>query len=101
MAILAEALPKEVDPKPWLVEAVQDQTLIQPTLYFSFYLLEALRKTGNRQLFLPLLAPWRRLVEMGYTTFPEVPSPSSRSECHGWSCAPVYALLQGDLLEKN
>ncbi|MGN0892743.1 MAG: hypothetical protein ACI4Q0_05655 [Oligosphaeraceae bacterium] len=101
VAILAEALPKEVDPKPWLVEAVQDQTLIQPTLYFSFYLLEALRKTGNRQLFLPLLAPWRRLVEMGYTTFPEVPSPSSRSECHGWSCAPVYALLQGDLLEKN
>ena len=69
-----------------------DATLTQSTYYFSFYLLEALRKAGLGDRYVEQLAPWRGMLAMGLTTVPETPEPT-RSDSHAWSAHPNYGLL--------
>ncbi len=72
----------------------------QCSLYFQFYVLEALRKLGDRDGMYQALRPWRESIRRnpGITTFPEVPDPASnRSACHAWSAGPVYEILVAKL----
>jgi len=63
------------------------------TYYHIFYIVEALAKVGRLEnLWVKWLAPWRKALELGLTTWPESPEPT-RSDCHAWSAWPTYAFL--------
>ncbi len=94
LAILADAVPAER--LPAIVSALtEDKMLTQGTLYFNFYVLEALKKCGCAEMFSAMLQPWINCIEAGDTTFPESPAPNSRSRCHAWSASPVYEFITG------
>lgn len=71
---------------------IEDSTLIQPTMYFRFYLARALKKSGMASQYLETLGLWRQMLENGLTTFAENPDPT-RSDCHAWSASPNYDFL--------
>ena len=72
----------------WPVAAIPSATF-----YFRFYLARALEAAGRGDAYLGLLAPWRDLLALGLTTWPEHPDPS-RSDCHAWSAHPALDLLR-------
>lgn len=91
-AILAGAAAPEW--RDALAEAVlNDERLAPCSLYFAFYLLELMRRLDNRSGFRRLLTRWETLLDHGFTTFPECPWLSTRSDCHAWSAGPFYQLL--------
>ena len=94
MAVLSDAVEPSKQ-KDFLAQAVSDNSLTQCSLYFGFYVLEALKKCGDAENFIKRLEPWRKMLEMGFTTFPEVPHDRTRSECHAWSSGPVYQFITG------
>jgi len=59
--------------------------------YFSFFLFEALAKTGMEDEFLHHLDFWHKFLERGHTTYGETGFAShDRSDCHAWSAHPAY-----------
>jgi hypothetical protein len=68
---------------------VEERTEAKCTIYFSFYLLEALARAGEANAFFSKLAFWRRLPSMGFKALPEAPDPC-RSDCHGWGAHPLF-----------
>ncbi len=97
MAILTGALPG--DEMPGLFERIlTDSSLIQTSLYYKFYQMRALAEAGLGNNYLELLKPWKDMIELGLSTFPETEPGSksmvsSRSDCHAWSASPSYDLL--------
>jgi len=69
-----------------------EQDLIQTTLYFKFYLFEALKKTGMGNEVIGLMEDWQVFIDYGFTTFPEH-GIGSRSDCHAWAAHPIYAFM--------
>ena len=63
------------------------------TYYFRFYLARAIEHAGLGDRYLDLLGPWRTMVSLGLTTWPEQPEPT-RSDSHAWSAHPNYDLLR-------
>jgi len=57
-----------------------------------FYLARALSHAGMGDQYLQLLAPWKRMVGLGLTTWAESPEPT-RSDSHAWSAHPNYDFL--------
>lgn len=92
LAVLFGAVPEDKC-SDFLREICADKRLQPMTLYFSFYLLAALKKYGTPEELRQHYAPWIAMLEVGSTTFPERPG-KARSECHAWSCAPICFLLQ-------
>jgi hypothetical protein len=64
------------------------------SVYFRFYLARALERLGEGERYLPELEPWREMLDVGLSTFAEIPSASTRSDCHAWSAHPNYDLLR-------
>jgi alpha-L-rhamnosidase len=64
------------------------------SVYFRFYLSRALEALGEGERYLPELEPWREMLEVGLSTFAEIPSAGTRSDCHAWSAHPNYDLLR-------
>ncbi len=100
LAVLADAVPPEG--KEGVHQALlQDREgLSVCSLYFQFYVLDALRKLGDKEGMKMAMAPWRECLERfpWLTTFPEIPDATkARSMCHAWSAAPVYFLLKCSL----
>ncbi len=89
--MLTDALPEAQQPG-LLLKIMADKSITQTTLYFRFYLLEALEKHGMGKEFNAQLDDWRAMLDMGLTTFAENPEPT-RSDCHAWSAAPNYQFL--------
>ncbi len=76
-----------------LMEAIlTDDSLIQATFYFRFYLFQALYQTGMGDRYLEQLEPWHDMLALGLSTFAEKPDPT-RSDCHAWSSSPNYDFL--------
>jgi hypothetical protein len=71
---------------------LSDENLIQTTLYFKFYLIQAMKEAGLTDDYLNNLIPWKDMINMGLTTFAETSEPT-RSDCHAWSASPNYYLL--------
>ena len=71
---------------------LNDNSLIQATFYFKFYLTQALKKVGMGERYYGTLQPWRDMINMGLTTFAEKEEPT-RSDCHAWSASPNYDFL--------
>ncbi|MGA7719803.1 MAG: alpha-L-rhamnosidase C-terminal domain-containing protein [Ignavibacteriaceae bacterium] len=92
MAIIVGMFDK--DTADSVMQRIFNQTdLTQCTYYYRFYLNRALEKTGMADQYLLTLGPWKKMLEMGLTTFAEQPEPT-RSDCHGWSASPVYEFLE-------
>lgn len=92
-AVLSGAVPHEEE-KALTEKILHDKRFSPCSLYFQFYLLELLRKQQNREAFRSVLSHWESVLEQGFTTFPELPSPGTRSDCHAWSAGPCYHLLK-------
>jgi len=91
LAILTDAVPKGME-RSVMERVLADTTLAPASYYFSFYVLEALRKSGLADRYIEQLAPWQRMLALGLTSAPENPEPT-RSDTHAWSAHPNYGLL--------
>jgi len=66
-----------------------DTTLTQCTIYFKYYLHQALVKAGLGDNYLDWLDIWRKNIAMGLTTWAEISDlPYARSDCHAWGASP-------------
>ena len=66
-----------------------DSTLTQCTIYFKYYLHQALVKGGLGDDYMNWLGIWRDNIKMGLTTWAEVSDlQNSRSDCHAWGASP-------------
>jgi hypothetical protein len=92
LAILTNTFPEKADKAKIINAVLNDKDLAQCTLYFKFYLFEALEKAGQADQFTADLTPWKEMIATGLTTFAETPDPT-RSDCHAWSASPVYYFL--------
>ena len=90
-AILTDAVPQEMH-KNVMQKVLKDQSLIQATTYFKFYLFQALKKAGMADLYLEQLDPWHKMLAKGLTTFEEGDY-DERSDCHAWGASPMYDFL--------
>lgn len=68
---------------------LNDPALDRCTIYFSFYLFEALRELGRVDAMLDKLQLWFDLKTNGLKTPIESPEPA-RSDCHGWGSHPLF-----------
>lgn len=62
------------------------------SIYFRFYVARALDHAGLADDYLDTLGPWRRMLDLGLTTWAETAEPT-RSDDHAWSAHPNYDLL--------
>ena len=68
---------------------LNDPTLAQCTVYYKFYLHEALVKAGLGNDYLKWLDIWRENIAMGLTTWAETSNlVTTRSDCHAWGASP-------------
>ena len=89
--VLTNAIP-ETHQKAIAEQIINDKSLIQPTMYFRFYLTQALKKSGLADRYPETLGLWEKMLQNGLTTFAENPDPT-RSDCHAWSASPNYDFL--------
>lgn len=92
LAILTNTFPESMDKSNIIDIILNNKELAQCTLYFKFYLFEALEKAGHANQFTSSLIPWKQMLDAGLSTFAETPDPT-RSDCHAWSASPVYYFL--------
>jgi alpha-L-rhamnosidase len=66
-----------------------DSTLTQCTIYFKYYLHQALVKGGLGDDYMNWLGVWRDNIRMGMTTWGETSDLRyTRSDCHAWGASP-------------
>jgi len=66
--------------------------VMSASYYFRFYLARALDHAGLADEYLKSLDPWRELLPLHFSTWPEQPG-ETRSDSHAWSAHPIYDLL--------
>ena len=66
--------------------------VLSASYYFRFYLARALEHAGMADAYLQSLDPWRKLLALHFTTWPEEPG-NTRSDSHAWTAHPIYDLL--------
>lgn len=66
--------------------------VLSASYYFRFYLARALAHAGMADDYLQSLDPWRKLLPLHFSTWPETPG-ETRSDSHAWSAHPIYDLL--------
>jgi len=89
--ILTGAFPED-DQSAVMEKILSDTTLIPTTIYFRFYLFQAMQKVGMADQYTEMLGSWERMLENGLTTFQEGDY-KDRSDCHAWSASPLYHFL--------
>ncbi|MDE3187963.1 MAG: alpha-L-rhamnosidase [Acidobacteriota bacterium] len=97
MAVLYDVVPREqqqaVLHKILTVEpGTTPDGVMSASYYFRFYLARALEHAGMADDYLPSLDPWRKLLPLHFSTWPEIPG-NTRSDSHAWSAHPVYDML--------
>jgi len=66
--------------------------LLSASYYFRFYLARALDHANMADEYLQSLDPWRKLLPLHFSTWPEMPG-NTRSDSHAWSAHPIYDML--------
>jgi alpha-L-rhamnosidase len=66
--------------------------ILSASYYFRFYLARALDHAGMADAYLDSIGPWRKLLALHFSTWPEVPG-DTRSDSHAWSAHPIYDFL--------
>jgi hypothetical protein len=75
--------------KPLATKMLADTSLAPASIYFKFYLHQALTKAGLGNDYMDWLGKWRENMDMGLTTWAETSDVStSRSDCHAWGSSP-------------
>lgn len=68
---------------------LSDPALALASIYFKYYLHQALVKAGYGNDYLDWLDKWKENIKMGLTTWAEMSDVSrSRSDCHAWGSSP-------------
>ena len=88
-AILSEQVTKE--DAELMAEKLKEDFLKQSSFSMNYYLFRALEKCGKRKEIFGFMDGWHKMIDMHCTTWCENPD-NPRSECHGWSSAPLYEL---------
>jgi alpha-L-rhamnosidase len=97
LGVLYDVIPKDAQKavlRKMLAIAPGDNSgnLLSASYYFRFYLARALDHAGMADDYLASLGPWRQLLPLHFSTWPEVPG-DTRSDSHAWSAHPIYDLL--------
>ncbi len=76
------------DAKQMARKLLTDTTLAPCSIYYKFYLHEALIKAGLGDEYLTWLDKWRENIDMGLTTWGETSDvDGTRSDCHAWGAS--------------
>ena len=89
--ILTDAIPGEEQQKV-MEKILYDTSLVQTTIYYKFYLFQALKHAKMADKYLAQLAPWHQMIAKGLSTFEEGDY-DERSDCHAWGSSPMYDFL--------
>jgi alpha-L-rhamnosidase len=97
LGVLYDVIPKEHQPAVLKqVLAIEPGTapngVLSASYYFRFYLARALEHAGMADEYLRSLDPWRKLLPLHFSTWPEIPG-NTRSDSHAWTSHPIYDLL--------
>jgi hypothetical protein len=97
LGVLYDVIPKErqqaVLQKMLAVEpGTTPDGVLSASYYFRFYLARALEHTGMADEYLNSIDPWRKLLPLHFSTWPEIPG-DTRSDSHAWTSHPIYDLL--------
>ena len=97
LAVLYDVVPKDRQRQVLRqMLAIQPGTtpngILSASYYFRFYLARALDHAGLADEYLHSLGPWRELLALHFSTWPEVPG-NTRSDSHAWTAHPIYDLL--------
>ncbi|WP_336516797.1 alpha-L-rhamnosidase C-terminal domain-containing protein [Pollutibacter soli] len=66
-----------------------DTSLAEATIYFKYYIHQALAKAGKGNDYMNWLDVWRENLKMGMTTWAEISDINrTRSDCHAWGASP-------------
>ena len=97
LAVLFDVVP--TSEQPGVLKKVMDiepgtypDGVLGASYYFRFYLARALDHAGMGDDYLASLKPWRELLPLHFSTWPEIPG-DTRSDSHAWSAHPAYDLL--------
>lgn len=90
LLILSESFKVNIKKKA-LKALLREPGLTRTSIYFSFYLFEALFKMKAVKTLRERFEPWQKLVEQGFKTPPENFG-DTRSDCHAWASHPMYHL---------
>ncbi len=78
---------------------LNDTSLTNASVYFRYYLFQALNKAGFGNGYLNWLGIWKQNLAMGLTTWAEIDDiNNARSDCHAWGCSPnieLYRIVLG------
>jgi hypothetical protein len=70
-------------------QLLADTTLAPASIYFKYYLHQALNRAGFGDDYLNWLGKWKENIDMGLTTWAETSDLSeTRSDCHAWGASP-------------
>ena len=86
MAVLAGAVSGE-QAREVMRKVIDGEDMIIATIYFRYYVNQAMACAGLGDMLLDCLGPWRDQMSVGLTTWAEMPEPT-RSDCHAWSASP-------------
>ena len=88
LAILT-GMVKQADFNSFSKKLLEDASLTQCTIYFKYYLNQALVKAGMGNEYMHWLDVWRNSIKIGLTTWPEESNlQNTRSDCHAWGASP-------------
>ena len=96
MAVLADAIAGAAA-RDLMLRTLKEPGLAQASVFFRFYVHQALAKVGEGDGYLDRLGDWRDMLARGLTTFAEVvdrPGNPSRSDCHAWSASPNVEIFR-------
>ncbi len=78
---------------------LHDTLLAKASVYFRYYLYQALNKAGFGNDYLNWLGIWKQNLAMGLTTWAEIDDLNrARSDCHAWGSSPnieLYRIVLG------
>ncbi len=70
-------------------QLISNTQLAPASIYFKYYLHQALIKAGKGNDYLKWLDKWRENIDMGLTTWAETSNvDNTRSDCHAWGSSP-------------
>ncbi len=72
-----------------MIRTLADTTLTPATIYFQYYVNQALSKAGMGDIYLSRLGVWKENLKQGLTTWAEISDVNhARSDCHAWGASP-------------
>jgi alpha-L-rhamnosidase len=72
---------------------LEADNLTPASIYFKYYLHQAVARAGLGDRYLELLEDWHQMLEQGLTTWAETLE-KTRSDCHAWGASPNIELFR-------